>query len=72
MVSPGVRGLAYIALQEAPQPSDQTGLDLWFLFILKGGGGRIRELTPDWSNHWGGRLGPGATAPPVSLNGPPL
>jgi hypothetical protein len=49
MPPPGARGLAYIALYEASQPSDQIALDLRLLFTLKGGGGAIRETGPDWS-----------------------
>jgi hypothetical protein len=48
-VSPRARGLAYIASSNAPRPSDQTNLDTWCRFILKGNGGRIRETGSDWS-----------------------
>jgi hypothetical protein len=46
-VSHRARGLAYIASSNAPRPLDQTDLDTWCRFILKGGGGRIRETGPD-------------------------
>jgi hypothetical protein len=56
-VSPRARGLAYIALEEAPQPLDQTNRDGRLLLILKGGRGMIREVGPNWPPRWGGRLG---------------
>jgi hypothetical protein len=34
---------------------DQTDLDEQLLLILKGGGGMIQELGPDWPPGWGGR-----------------
>jgi hypothetical protein len=61
MPPPGARGLAYIALWEAPQLSDQTDLDLRLLFILKGGRGVIHETELDWLRGLGGC--PGAWAP---------
>jgi hypothetical protein len=54
----GARGLAYIALFEAPQPLDQTDIDLRLIFILKGDGGMIRKTEPDWLCRWGGRPHP--------------
>jgi hypothetical protein len=69
MVPPlGARGLAYIALYEAPQPSDQTDLDERLLLIIKGDRGMIHEVAPDWPPRWGGCPGGGAPAP-VTLTG---
>jgi hypothetical protein len=65
-LDPGVRGLAYIALSESPQPSNQTDLDQRLLFILKGDGGTIQELAPDWSPRWGGRPEGGGARPFLS------
>jgi hypothetical protein len=55
MPPPGARGLAYIALLEAPQPSDQTDHDLRLLLILKSGGGMIQKVEPNWLYRWGAR-----------------
>jgi hypothetical protein len=72
MPPPGAKGLAYIALKEAPQSSDQTDLDLRLIFIVKGGGSMIQEVEPDWLYWWGERPNPlggrpasGAVLPPV-------
>jgi hypothetical protein len=46
---------------------DQTNLDEQLLLILKGGGGIIHEVAPDWPHHRGGRLGPGVSAPLLGL-----
>jgi hypothetical protein len=62
MPPPGARALAYIALYEAPQPSDQTDLNERLLFVLKGNGGRIHELTSDWLYRWDACPHPWATA----------
>jgi len=61
MVRPsGGKGLAYIALYEAPQPSDQTGLEERLLLVLKGGGGMIYDMELDWLPGWGARPHPWA------------
>jgi hypothetical protein len=65
-LDPRARGLAYIALSESPQPSDQTDLDQRLLFILKHGGGTIQELAPDWSPRWGGCSEGGGALPCLS------
>jgi hypothetical protein len=49
----GVRGLAYIALSKERQPSDQTDPDGRLILNLKGGGGTIYEIPPDWPQEEG-------------------
>jgi UDP-N-acetylglucosamine enolpyruvyl transferase len=53
-VFPRGKGPEYIALSEAPLPSDQTDLNRQFLLLLKVGGGTIRVIHPDWLRERGG------------------
>jgi len=45
----------FIAPYEAPQPLDQTDLNVSSSLLLKGGGGRIGEVEADWLSSLGGR-----------------
>jgi hypothetical protein len=58
---PGVRGPAYIALGDEPQPLDQTDLNMWTRLTLNVGSNHHRKESPTGGTHLAAARGnPGA------------